>query len=105
MVHSVFYKKKKQKTVYMYRIDALYRCILGHPVSKLPCRSAYFKDFGGGRGNARVMHRIRDTLSAGDVKHAWDKPGVTYARPISTVGSNLASSVRRGYLSGIACGR
>ena len=39
---------------------------------------------------------------AGDVKQAWDKPGVTYARPVSTAGSNLASSVRGAYSSGFA---
>ena len=39
---------------------------------------------------------------AGDVKHAWDKPGVTHARPVSIAGSNLASSVRGAYSSGFA---
>ena len=39
---------------------------------------------------------------AGDVKQTWDKPGVKYARPVSTAGSNLASSVRGAYSDGFA---
>ena len=39
---------------------------------------------------------------AGDVKQTWDKPGVKYARPVSTAGSNLASSVRGAYLDEFA---